>query len=74
VGQLGNGTKMNSSTTSPVVVTGLANVSAIATGSSHSCASTRNGPLYCWGSNANGQGGGGSATPSLAPAPVAGLP
>src|SRR5207245_1260929 len=50
VGQLGNGTRMNSSTTSPVVVTGLSEVTAIATGSSHSCAATRSRSLYCWGS------------------------
>lgn len=74
MGQLGNGTKMNNSTMSPVVVTGLSEVSAIATGTSHSCASTRNGSLYCWGSNTDGQVGGGSAAPSLAPSRVAGLP
>jgi alpha-tubulin suppressor-like RCC1 family protein len=73
-GQLGNGTKMNSSTTTPVVVTGLSDVTAIATGSNHSCASTRNGSLYCWGLNTSGQAGGGSATALLTPAPVAGLP
>ncbi len=61
VGQLGNGTRMNSSTTSPVVVTGLSEVTAIATGSSHSCAATRSRSLYCWGSNASG------ARPAAAP-------
>ena len=74
VGELGNGTKTNTSTTSPVPVTGLAGVTAIATGTSHSCASTRDGSLYCWGSNTYGQAGGSSATPSLTPSRVAGLP
>jgi alpha-tubulin suppressor-like RCC1 family protein len=56
--------------TSPVAVTGLLDVTAIATGFSHSCASTRDGSIYCWGSNADGQAGCGSATPLR----VAGLP
>ncbi len=74
MGQLGNGTKTAGSTTTPVVVTGLLDVTAIAIGSNHSCASTKDGSLYCWGSNADGQVGGGSATPSLTPSRVAGFP
>jgi|GEM_PF-634656 len=54
-GQLGNG--ITSAWESiPVMVEGLASgVSAIATGSSHSCALTAQGAVKCWGDNTYGQ-------------------
>lgn len=50
----------------------IASVS-LATGASHSCAIATEGPLYCWGSNDNGQLGDGQSSPrSLEPTLVAG--
>jgi alpha-tubulin suppressor-like RCC1 family protein len=52
-GQLGNGS--TSSTTTPVTVTGLANVAALATGQSHSLALKNDGTVVAWGLNSNAQ-------------------
>lgn len=56
-GQLGNGGGPGNQTT-PVEVSGLTGVTAIAVGGRHSCALT-GGTLKCWGSNAWGQLGNG---------------
>jgi alpha-tubulin suppressor-like RCC1 family protein len=53
-GQLGNGTRVNSST--PVPVMGIPEGAiAIATGEQHSCAVTSASVLKCWGSNGDSQ-------------------
>jgi alpha-tubulin suppressor-like RCC1 family protein len=72
-GQLGNGTRANSS--QPVAVTGLTTALTVATGLNHTCALLRTRQVQCWGQNAFGQlGDGGTADQStpgnvLAPAP-----
>jgi RHS repeat-associated protein len=71
-GQLGNGTKNNSSI--PVEVSGLVSgVMAIATGVSHTCALTNTGAVKCWGLNNYGQLGDGTYYNSSTPIVVSGL-
>jgi alpha-tubulin suppressor-like RCC1 family protein/phosphodiesterase/alkaline phosphatase D-like protein len=71
-GQLGNNSTINSLT--PVVVSGLGSgVTAIAAGSSHTCAITSGGAVMCWGDNTDGRLGNNSTTRSLIPVPVTGM-
>jgi alpha-tubulin suppressor-like RCC1 family protein len=59
-GTLGDGTTVNRF--APVAVAGLSSgVGAIATGWDHGCALTISGAATCWGSNASGQLGDGTA-------------
>jgi len=67
-GQLGNGSNTNSST--PVMVSGLSNVTAIATGASHACALMPDTTVKCWGSNGSGRLGDGTTTSSNTPVTV----
>jgi len=71
-GNLGDGTTNNSST--PVAVTGLANVTAISTVAENSCALILGGTVKCWGSNNFGQLGDGTTNNSSSPVDVTGLP
>ncbi|MFZ5889585.1 MAG: RCC1 domain-containing protein [Myxococcota bacterium] len=70
-GQLGNGTKTNSS--NPVMVTGLENVTRISVGSMHSCAVRSDGTAACWGAGDWGILGNRSTTGSTTPTAVVGL-
>ncbi len=72
-GQLGDGTTTQRLT--PVAVSGLGSgVVAVAAGSSHTCALTSGGAVWCWGSNSSGQLGDGSFLPDArTPVAVSGL-
>jgi alpha-tubulin suppressor-like RCC1 family protein len=70
-GQLGNGT--TTSTTLPVQVPGLSNMTAVATGWNHTCALRNDGMVYCWGNNTYGQLGDGTGTARLLPVQVPGF-
>ena len=71
-GQVGDGTKTDRPTPTPV--TGLSSgVLAVATGNSHACALMSGGGVVCWGSNNVGQLGDGTTTDRLAPTPVTDL-
>ena len=71
-GQLGDGTVgINRGT--PVQVSGLTNVLAIAGGGSHTVALKSDGTVWAWGYNYNGQLGDGTTTFRTTPVPVSGL-
>lgn len=78
-GQLGNGTYTASTT--PVLVSGLTGIIAVAAGggtyedeySAHSLALKNNGTVWAWGNNVNGQLGNGTNTTSNIPVQVSGL-
>jgi alpha-tubulin suppressor-like RCC1 family protein len=70
-GQLGDGTTTDRTT--PMQVSGLAGVSAIAAGSAHSVALKNDGTVWTWGSNSNGQLGNGTKTDSKTPVQVSNL-
>ncbi len=61
-GQLGDPTLDAFFSTTPVAVTGIANATAVAAGGFHSCA-LRDGRVWCWGQNDQGQLGTGTLDP-----------
>ena len=67
-GQLGNGS--NSSSSTPVQVSGGFAIDFLAGGYEHTCGLTQAGAAYCWGLNSGGQLGNGSFTNSNVPVPV----
>ena len=71
LGQLGNGCTMDSST--PVPVSGLTGVTAIATGGFAGYALLGDGTVRAWGYGADGELGNGGTTNSSTPVPVSGL-
>lgn len=70
-GQLGNGTKTNSSV--PVQVSGLSGVMSVKAGQSHSIVLDDEGIVWTWGINGQGQLGNGSTTLSTTPVQVTAL-
>ena len=64
-GQLGNGSTSNSST--PVVISNLANVVKLAGGNDTHSALLSDGSVWAWGANANGQVGDGTTVTRLSP-------
>ena len=67
-GQLGTGTASNIPQVSPAVVPSLSDVVYIAAGGGHSIAVDKNGSVWIWGNNGNGQLADGTTT--TRPAPV----
>jgi alpha-tubulin suppressor-like RCC1 family protein len=74
-GQLGTGTRsVGTSNPYPRSVSGFGSgITAIAAGDTHTCALTTEGWVQCWGSNAYGQLGEGTAVSQLTPITVTGL-
>lgn len=72
-GQLGVDPEATAARTTPGVVPGLDNVTAISAGDDHTCARRTDATVACWGSGLAGQLGQGSADSSFAPVQVAGL-
>jgi alpha-tubulin suppressor-like RCC1 family protein len=83
-GELGDGTSTGPETcvalqtkfacsTTPLVVSGLTGVTAIAAGGEHTCALLSGGTVECWGSSASGELGDGTSTYSSKPVAVSGL-
>ena len=71
-GQLGDGTRTQRVTPTPVI--GLdSGVAGVAAGYSHTCAVTTGGGVLCWGYNQYGQLGDGTTTQRVTPTPVSGL-
>ena len=72
-GQVGNGSDSQETQTTPLKVSNLTNVTAIATSYAATCA-VSDGDLYCWGYGTTGQiGNGGTTERVLSPTKVSGI-
>jgi alpha-tubulin suppressor-like RCC1 family protein len=71
-GQLGNGTLINASTPTPVLMPPKTTFTAIAAGDDHVCGLAASKLVYCWGGNAYGQVGNNSDVDQRTPVPVHG--
>ena len=71
-GQLGSGSKVAKSVT-PVQVSGLTTITAIASGGFHNLALRRDGTVWAWGSNCDGQLGNGTNKDSSLPVQINGF-
>jgi alpha-tubulin suppressor-like RCC1 family protein len=69
-GKLGNGSAQHSSV--PVQVTGLTDVTAVATSNTHTCVIANGGQPYCWGSNSHGELGNEGVGAGRVPVPITG--
>ena len=71
-GQVGNGSNQSVIST-PTLVAGISNVTAIASGGSHTCALLSTGFVKCWGANDWGQLGDGTRDEKWSPTAVLGI-
>ena len=72
-GQLGTGTFSGPSLL-PAPVSGGLVFGAVSAGGAHTCGRTTGGPVYCWGSNSDGELGNGTTSGSATPVRVLGQP
>lgn len=72
-GQLGNGTTSNDGM-APAKVQGVSDVISLASGDDFTCALTKNGNVFCWGYDANGQLGDGESDGGAPPPHDGGTP
>jgi alpha-tubulin suppressor-like RCC1 family protein len=70
-GQLGNGTRINSSL--PVAVEGISDAASVAAGWGHACALTAAGAVMCWGYNEHGELGNGKNIDQVRPVTASGM-
>jgi alpha-tubulin suppressor-like RCC1 family protein len=74
-GQVGSGSvPEDASIPRPTAVVGVGDALDVSTGGDHSCATTRSGAVFCWGSNTFGQLGNGTTQRAYAAVPVQGYP
>ncbi len=74
LGQTGTTVDSGTPQPTPAKVAGLPDVVAITAGTTHTCAATELGDVWCWGDNNLGQLGPGSSDPTATPVAVTGLP
>ncbi|MGO9835168.1 MAG: hypothetical protein ACLP1X_13225 [Polyangiaceae bacterium] len=69
-GELGAGSSAPESSATPLAVSGLTNIVAIATGTVNTCALLATGDMECWGFNGDGELANAAADPNDNPAPL----